>query len=575
MSCLNKTSGVVFSFLFAGGMLLGLLLLSSRPSEIELQEWVVYRDTAGISDALLLTQPATDWHCADLPFPGSTPRSFCEQRSGNYWYRTVCNLPAEDSCFLFIAGSADAFDVWVNTQKVASKSGASQAITLDITHAIKEGRNDIRIKTTSYYGQGILYRPLRIVFSSKQESESLRKIHERKILKLSDVVQEIDFRRGVPARTWKEFAAMIPSLQQRGITVLQIKSFFPLSELSSHLGGEGDDAVRSLRTIDFHFGTLEEFRHVVAGAHERGMKVILECILDRIAWDSDVLMEHPEWFDRTEDGEMRSPDCASPATAKFALTSHEVKKYLLATLKYWIRETDIDGYCIRYAATLPYNFLVLLRSQLETIKPSMLLADCSIEDGEVFDAVASIDLGMVLPKMMLGGKGIFLLPSFIENQLQFCAEPMASVPLVSSEVCSSSDLARRELSIAAIAFQLFLPVVPVLTVSQQQWYGAVVNSFLRVRTKYQEVFATTPKWRTIEEEILSLQWKKGNEEIRMLLNTDSSVRTVHFTTDTENWSILFSSNPTVQFGKKNGKFFVSLGKYESIVMYKTTQRNSE
>ena len=53
--------------------------------------------------------------------------------------------------------------------------------------------------------------------------------------------------------------------------------------------------------MDTNYGTLADFKNLVAAAHARGFKVIMDLVADHTAWDS-VMMKHPE-FSRRMPGE--------------------------------------------------------------------------------------------------------------------------------------------------------------------------------------------------------------------------------------------------------------------------------
>src|SRR5271167_4476636 len=60
-------------------------------------------------------------------------------------------------------------------------------------------------------------------------------------------------------------------------------------------------AVRDCYAVDPNYGTMADFKGLVAEAHRRGMKVIMDLVADHTAWDS-VMMQHPEFYKQDENG---------------------------------------------------------------------------------------------------------------------------------------------------------------------------------------------------------------------------------------------------------------------------------
>ena len=51
-------------------------------------------------------------------------------------------------------------------------------------------------------------------------------------------------------------------------------------------------SIRDYYAVDPNYGTLEDFKKLVAGAHQRGMKVIMDLVANHTAWDSVMMQQH-------------------------------------------------------------------------------------------------------------------------------------------------------------------------------------------------------------------------------------------------------------------------------------------
>jgi len=94
-----------------------------------------------------------------------------------------------------------------------------------------------------------------------------------------------------------------------------VKDYFGLNPLFHPETGE--DPVKALR------GFLRE-------AQSRGLKVMLDLVLNHTAIDSPLTREHPEWYAKDEQGRIKHPSCIDPADATRVTVWGD-----LAELAYW------------------------------------------------------------------------------------------------------------------------------------------------------------------------------------------------------------------------------------------------
>lgn len=142
-----------------------------------------------------------------------------------------------------------------------------------------------------------------------------------------------------------------------------------------------------LRGVDGRFGTLETLRKVVASAHARGIKVLLDVIVNHTApehpWRRDP--ERRDWYHNR--GDIRNWGDATEVEQGdlFGLpdlnTEHpEVAAYLLETAGWWLREAGVDGFRLDTVKHVPRAFWTGFSRAARAARPDAFLV------GEVFDA---------------------------------------------------------------------------------------------------------------------------------------------------------------------------------------------
>ncbi|HEY9766397.1 MAG TPA: alpha-amylase family glycosyl hydrolase, partial [Chroococcales cyanobacterium] len=53
----------------------------------------------------------------------------------------------------------------------------------------------------------------------------------------------------------------------------------------------------------------QELRRLLAEAHRRGLKVMMDLVINHTAIDSVLVEEHPEWYQKNEDGSIKNASC--------------------------------------------------------------------------------------------------------------------------------------------------------------------------------------------------------------------------------------------------------------------------
>ncbi|MDT2735825.1 glycoside hydrolase family 13 protein [Enterococcus pseudoavium] len=131
--------------------------------------------------------------------------------------------------------------------------------------------------------------------------------------------------------------------------------------------------------IDAHFGDKQIFRELVEKAHQRGMRIMLDAVFNRLGASSpqwqDVLLQgeasqYADWFHIDSfpprytaiPGSENAKDLTydtfnfNPNMPKLNTANPEVQAYLLAIATYWIREFDIDGWRLDVANEVDHHF---------------------------------------------------------------------------------------------------------------------------------------------------------------------------------------------------------------------------
>ncbi|MDF2821759.1 MAG: 1,4-alpha-glucan branching enzyme [Clostridiales bacterium] len=190
------------------------------------------------------------------------------------------------------------------------------------------------------------------------------------------VIYEVNVRQYTAEGTFNAFSEHLERLKELGVNTLWFMPIYPISE-TNRKGTLGSYyAISDYTAINPEFGTLEDFKALVAKAHEMGFKVVLDWVANHTGWDSTWILEHPDWYLQNESGEIVCP----PGTdwddvAQLNFESTDLRQEMIKSMKYWVEEIDVDGFRCDYAIGVPLDFWEAAREELTSVKEVYMLAE--------------------------------------------------------------------------------------------------------------------------------------------------------------------------------------------------------
>ncbi|MFN3344869.1 MAG: alpha-amylase family glycosyl hydrolase [Chloroherpetonaceae bacterium] len=118
--------------------------------------------------------------------------------------------------------------------------------------------------------------------------------------------------------------------------------------------------------VEPRFGTMEDLKRLVAKAHARGMKVLLDFVANHTHIEHPFFQEHPDWFGTLNlpDGrknlrlwdEYRLTTWFEPYLPSFDYSKPEPLKAMTDNAVWWLKQTGIDGFRHDAVKHIPNEF---------------------------------------------------------------------------------------------------------------------------------------------------------------------------------------------------------------------------
>ncbi len=194
---------------------------------------------------------------------------------------------------------------------------------------------------------------------------------------------EVNVRDFSPGGNLRGVTAGLARIQASGADVIWLMPIFPVGTLNAKGPLGSPYAVRDFYAINPAFGTAADLRALVRAAHARHLKVILDWVPDHSSWDNAWIREHPEYYVHGDSGQIVVPrDLQGHPTdwtdvAQLDYRNQGLRTAMIAALRHWLVDFDLDGYRMDVAHFIPLDFWREASTALRAAvrRPIMLLAE--------------------------------------------------------------------------------------------------------------------------------------------------------------------------------------------------------
>jgi glycosidase len=162
----------------------------------------------------------------------------------------------------------------------------------------------------------------------------------------------------------------LDSIKALGINVIYLMPIHPVGKDSKAVNSPY--CIKDLNAVGTEFGTLDDLRRLVDGAHSRGMAVMLDWVANQTSWDHPWITQHKDWYKQDGSGNIiQLGPYADVAALNFANAA--MCTAMINTMRYWVFTANIDGFRCDYADNPPIAFWQQAITSLRGITSHKLL----------------------------------------------------------------------------------------------------------------------------------------------------------------------------------------------------------
>jgi alpha-amylase len=230
---------------------------------------------------------------------------------------------------------------------------------------------------------------------------------------LNGNIYEVNVRQYTPEGTFKAFERHLQRLKNMGVQTLWFMPINPISR-KDRKGSLGSYyAVSNYEAINPEYGSMDDWKELVTKAHSLGFKVIIDWVPNHTGADHYWLQTHPDFYVKDSIGNAVVP-FGWTDTRQLDYTNIEMQDSMIASMRYWLKNSNIDGFRCDVAWNVPGSFWKKCIGELKDTKKDIFMlaeGDKSYLHPSGFDATYPWDMFHMMVKVAKGERPAFALDS--------------------------------------------------------------------------------------------------------------------------------------------------------------------
>lgn len=143
-------------------------------------------------------------------------------------------------------------------------------------------------------------------------------------------------------------------------------------------------AIKNYKKVNPEYGTLEDFKALVDDIHAHGMLAMIDIVYNHTSPDSDLSIEHPEFFYRKADGSFGNKVGDWSDIIDLDYNNKQLWDEQIDVLKFWAK-LGVDGFRCDVAPLVPLKFWLAAREEISKINKDTLWLAESVQPNFILD----------------------------------------------------------------------------------------------------------------------------------------------------------------------------------------------
>ncbi len=312
--------------------------------------------------------------------------------------------------------------------------------------------------------------PAAIQVSASQYGKPFKGVPDRR----DAAIYQVNIRSFSPSGDLKGIIPRLDSIKVLGVNIIYLLPIYPVGILKST---NSPYCVRDYRAINPDFGTIEDLRALINGAHKRGMAVMLDWVANHTSWDN-VWMKNRSWYMTDSLGKIISPPGFHwNDVAQLNFKNADMRLAMINSMKYWVLTANVDGFRCDYADGPPADFWIQALDSLRNIKGHKLLFLAEGNRKDLFADGFDFNFGFKfygnLKRVYGRGKPVTSIDSINTDEYKYASEGQQMARYLTNHDVNSSDGTPLKLfggergSVAAFVIVAYMQGIPFIYDGQE------------------------------------------------------------------------------------------------------------
>jgi cyclomaltodextrinase len=185
---------------------------------------------------------------------------------------------------------------------------------------------------------------------------------------------EANIRDQTPEGTFKAFKSRLPALKNMGVSVIWLMPINPIGQLKKIDPLGSPYSVRNYKDVNPDYGTMNDFKELVMAVHDLGMFITIDWVANHTSWDNSLTQTNPAFYVKDGSGNFTPPPGQGWSDViQLNYQNQDLRNYMIEAMKFWVTETDVDGFRCDAASLVPLSFWSQATTELKKLYPGIFM----------------------------------------------------------------------------------------------------------------------------------------------------------------------------------------------------------